>query len=286
MKVSKTFSEIEKKPTTEEVSMTRSGSTAEKTAKAPSMGRREFVKSLAGTAGGIYFFVLFKNPVLASALEAGTGHGPDNFLYGFIVDTTKCIGCNSCARACRLENKVPATYHRTWVERHVVCKDGERRVDVAKEPDLMFEPLESPCEGGESHGYFIPKLCNHCEKSVCIQVCPVGATFRTPDGVVLVDGKHCVGCGYCIQACPYGTRFKNPETHVADKCTLCYHRISKGMNTACVEVCPTGARQFGNQHDPNGEISRILKERNYSVLGPEFGTQPQCYYIGLEQGVK
>ncbi|RMF64323.1 MAG: 4Fe-4S dicluster domain-containing protein, partial [Calditrichaeota bacterium] len=132
---------------------------------------------------------------------------------------------------------------------------------------------------------FVPKLCNHCEKSVCTQVCPVGATYGTKDGVVLVDRKHCIGCGYCIQACPYGTRFLNPKTHTADKCTLCYHRITKGMNPACVHVCPTGTRIFGDLNDPNSHISNVLRQRRYRVLRPEMGTHPKCFYIGLDKEV-
>ncbi|MCZ7583199.1 MAG: 4Fe-4S dicluster domain-containing protein [Deltaproteobacteria bacterium] len=131
----------------------------------------------------------------------------------------------------------------------------------------------------------MPKICNHCATSVCVQVCPVGATFRSPEGVVLVDQEHCVGCGYCVQACPYGTRFINPETHTADKCTLCYHRITKGLRPACVEACPVGARIFGNVKDPESDISRVLRERRYTLIKPELGTNPRCYYIGLDMEV-
>jgi Fe-S-cluster-containing dehydrogenase component len=110
----------------------------------------------------------------------------------------------------------------------------------------------------------------------------VGATFRTEDGVVLVDEKHCVGCGYCVQACPYGTRFIDPRTHTANKCTLCYHRITKGLRPACVESCPTGARIFGDLRDPKDHIHTILRQRHYRLLRPELGTHPRCYYIGLD----
>ncbi len=86
--------------------------------------------------------------------------------------------------------------------------------------------------------FFVPKLCNHCADSPCTQVCPVGATFVTPDGAVLVDQTYCLGCAYCVQACPYGCRYIHPEKKVADKCTLCYHRITKGLTTACCEAAP------------------------------------------------
>ena len=74
----------------------------------------------------------------------------------------------------------------------------------------------------------MPKLCNHCAHSPCVQVCPVGATFESPDGVVLVDKDYCLGCRYCVQACPYGCRYIDPRTRTVDKCTLCYHRITRG----------------------------------------------------------
>ena len=98
--------------------------------------------------------------------------------------------------------------------------------------------------------FFVPKLCNQCENPPCVQVCPVGATYQTPDGVVLVDRTWCIGCGYCIMGCPYGVRFFHPVYHTAEKCNFCYHRITKGLKTACVEACPFGARQIGNLKDP------------------------------------
>jgi Fe-S-cluster-containing dehydrogenase component len=117
---------------------------------------------------------------------------------------------------------------------------------------------------------------------VCSQVCPVGASYQTKDGVVLVDEKRCIGCAYCVQACPYATRFINPRTHVADKCTFCYHRITKGMKPACVLVCPVGARMYGNLKDSHGELQAILRQRRYLLLRPDLGTKPKCYYVGLD----
>ncbi len=90
--------------------------------------------------------------------------------------------------------------------------------------------------------FFVPKLCNQCAKPSCVQVCPVGATYQNADGVVLVDQKWCIGCGYCIMACPYGMRFFHPVLHVADKCNFCYHRINRNMQPACVQACPTGGK--------------------------------------------
>ena len=105
----------------------------------------------------------------------------------------------------------------------------------------------------------MPKLCNHCAHSPCVQVCPVGATFESPDGVVLVDKTYCLGCRYCVQACPYGCRFIDPRTNTVDKCSLCYHRITKGLTTACCETCPTGARTLGDLKNPDDPIHEFLR---------------------------
>ncbi len=208
-------------------------------------------------------------------------YDPSAHFYAYAVDTTRCIGCCACMRACRAENDVPAGSYRTWVERYRIDPSGAVTVDVASDADRGFPPVP----GDVTKAFFVPKLCNHCEKSVCSQVCPVGASYQTQDGVVLVDGAHCVGCGYCVQACPYGTRYIHPGDHVADKCTLCYHRITRGLDPACVQSCPKQARIFGDLRDPKSRLNTILKQRRYRVLRPELGTHPKCYYMGLDRGV-
>ena len=120
-------------------------------------------------------------------------------------------------------------------------------------------------------------MCNHCADSPCTQVCPVGATFVSPDGVVLIDQKYCLGCAYCVQACPYGCRYIHPEKKVADKCTLCYHRITKGLTTACAENCPTGARQLVDLKNPKDPIHEFLKTHSVQVLKPQMATGAKAY---------
>jgi Fe-S-cluster-containing dehydrogenase component len=204
--------------------------------------------------------------------------------WGFIVDTTRCIGCGSCVRACKKENDVPDTFYRTWVERYEIDKNEKVRVDSPNGSLESFRQESVPADVVKA--FFVPKLCNHCYNSACTQVCPVGATFHSPDGVVLIDKEHCIGCGYCVQACPYGCRYINHEKGTADKCTLCYHRIHKGEVPACVNACPRNARVFGNLKDPKSKIRKILHERRYGLLKPELGTNPKCYYIGLDLEVK
>jgi len=239
--------------------------------------RRKMLKLLAAGSG----LLVFPVGSLPGSEHETASEGARNPYWAYAVDTTQCIGCGACMRACRDENDVPEGVFRTWVERYRVGVDGEVRVDVATGNDHVFEPIE----GEVAKAFFVPKLCNHCEKSVCNQVCPVGAAYNTPDGVVLVDQGHCIGCGYCVQACPYGSRFINPGTHMADKCTFCYHRITKGLAPACVHTCPREARLFGDINDPTSKLSVLLRQRRYRLLRPEMGTHPKCYYLGLDREV-
>lgn len=217
----------------------------------------------------------------APAMISKAGYDWTKHFWGYLVDTTKCIGCCACMRGCERENDVPPGVKRTWIERYRIGKGEKVHVDLPSAPDWRF----APAKGEVSRAFFVPKICNHCEKSVCSQVCPVGASYYTKDGVVLVDEKHCVGCGYCVQACPYGTRYMHPKTHISDKCTLCYHRITKGLRPACVESCPTGTRVFGDLKDPKSTISTLLNQKRFRLLRPELGTHPKCYYLGLDREV-
>lgn len=206
--------------------------------------------------------------------------------YGFAVDVDRCIGCGRCVEACKIENDVPRKpfFFRTWVERYLIHRTGQVQVESPNGGMDGFEPVRDP--EGITKSYFVPKLCNLCENSPCIQVCPVGATFKTEDGVVLIDREYCIGCRYCIQACPYGTRYFHPELKVADKCNLCYHRITRGLNPACVEVCPSGARMFGDLSDPRSKLSLFIENNRVQVLKPHMGTQPKLVYKGLDRNVR
>ncbi len=281
--------------------------------------RREFVKkSILTVAGATIPLAALKIIDGKKLLAQEAADKSSKLRWVFLVDTYKCVGCGLCVKACKLENEVPydANATRTWVERYVLTKDGQVHADSPKgardgfttsKIDLGVRPEESspkdilkPEENGSKDGhsyesidpkdidkaFFVPKLCNQCENPPCVQVCPVGATYQTPDGVVLVDRSWCIGCGYCIMGCPYGVRFFHPVYHTAEKCNWCYHRITKGLKTACVQACPFGARQIGNIKDPNDPVTKIIMTERVGVLKEEYGTKPQLFYIGLSKEVK
>ncbi len=230
-------------------------------------------------------------PAPAAAAPKGNGNGkaydPSNHFYGMGIEIDKCIGCSRCVEACKAENDVPQEpfYFRTWVERYEIKDDGEVVVEAINvKPKTAREP--APDDRDVIRTFFVPKLCNHCANPPCTQVCPVGATFATKDGVVIVDKDHCIGCRYCIQACPYGARYLDPRTRTADKCTFCYHRVVKGLLPACVEVCPTQARVFGDLKSKASRLVRFRRMNKINVLKPSLNTEPKVYYAELDGEVR
>lgn len=247
--------------------------------------RRNFIKK-AAAAGGLLATTVLLNPYNAILFASEKPTDPTKPWWGYGIDIEKCIGCGRCANACKSENNVPREpfYFRTWVEQYVIKNDGTVKVESPNGGIDGFQ--QTVPEADIFKAFYVPKMCNHCYKSPCVQACPVGATYETPDGVVLVDEAYCIGCRYCVQACPYGCRYIHPEKNVADKCTLCYHRISKGKVTACVEVCPTQARIIGNLNDKEGPLVKFLKEHTCLVLKPHLNTGSKLYYNALSGEVR
>ena len=226
--------------------------------------------------------------VLAGTPETAPNYVLTDHWWGMIIDIEKCIGCGNCVRACKVENDVPRQEgcFRTWVERYQI-DPADLEHPTVDSPDggfSGFPEIEGPVERLKI--FFVPKLCNHCAHSPCVQVCPIGATFESPDGVVLVDKQRCLGCRYCVQACPYGCRFIDPRTETAEKCTLCYHRITRGLTTACCETCPTGARQLVDLKDPKDPVHEFLRTHKVQVLKPQMATGSKTYYNGLDGAVR
>lgn len=248
------------------------------------MDRREFLASIpaflllcqaAGRGGG-------------EALAEGpkTEARPADPLWGMGIRVDRCIGCARCMHACKIENDVPREpfFFRTWVERYTI-KTDHTVVTECVDPANGTRPHDVE-EKDILRSFFVPKLCNHCKNAPCTQVCPVSATFTTKEGAVIVDADRCVGCGYCIQACPYGARYMHPVTHTADKCSFCYHRVTKGLLPACVEVCPTQARVFGDMNSPASPLTRFRRMEKIDVLKPGLNTEPKVYYSDLDGEVR
>lgn len=272
------------------------------------VARRAFLRRLAGAAAAAGALAagraaaLARRPPAAGAIRPRPAFPEPDYdwsrhRWAFGVDATKCIGCLRCVEACKRENDVPLTAHHfnTWVERYVYL-EGEERPRV----DSQADPVNIAASGSEGEyrfadryrdarilkAFFVPKLCNQCTHPPCVQVCPVGATYRTEDGVVLIDPEYCIGCRYCVQACPYGARWFNERKGVTQKCYWCYHRITRGLQPACVEVCPVGARVFGDRNDPQSPVSLFLRNHRVHVLKPETGNAPNVFYVGIDGEVR
>jgi Fe-S-cluster-containing dehydrogenase component len=174
--------------------------------------------------------------------------------YAMTMDTRRCVACNACVLACKAENALPEDGFRDWI---VVETKG-------KFPVLTQENRS--------------ERCNHCENTPCVSCCPTGASHVNAGGTVLVTHKKCTGCKACLAACPYDARYIHPSGY-ADKCTFCLHRVRDGHKPACVEICPTGALQFGDLADPHSEVSGLLRQPPYKTLQPERGLKPNLFFL-------
>ncbi len=178
--------------------------------------------------------------------------------YGFVIDQTRCIGCHACTVACKEENRVPLGAFRTWVK--------------------YVEKGEFP----NTRRYFAVLRCNHCDHAPCVTICPTAALYRRKDGIVDFDRDRCIGCKACMQACPYDALYIDPDSHTAAKCHFCAHRVERGLEPACVIVCPERAILAGDLDDPASEVARVLGREQVLVRKPEQGTRPKVFYVGAD----
>lgn len=181
--------------------------------------------------------------------------------FVMIHDENLCIGCQACSVACRNENNVT---------------DGVYRVQVHAEMKGIFPKLKTD---------FTRHSCVMCKNSPCVEVCPTGASFKTENGITLINHNLCVSCKYCILACPYDARFVDPITNEIGKCTFCFeNRTSLGLEPACVSVCPTDALIFGDINDEKSKVSEVLSKEAVEYPKAEFGTHPNMVFIKNKKG--
>jgi molybdopterin-containing oxidoreductase family iron-sulfur binding subunit len=199
--------------------------------------------------------------------------------WGMVIDLNKCQSdCTLCMDACRHENNVAFHGDKRW-DIHWIRKVKVKDPEISSEKSVLL-------------------LCNHCDDPPCAQVCPVQATYRREDGIVVVDHHRCIGCRYCMIACPYNARYFNyKENHewpnknypkrshgVAESCTFCAHLLDSGRPAACVDACSKAgfeALVLGDLNDPNSEVSKLISSRPVKRIREDFGTKPKVYYLGL-----
>lgn len=190
--------------------------------------------------------VLLSLAVSSTTTIASTTKDKKHKQPAMIIDTNRCMGCQSCIIACKEQNKTPKGFFVTTVTK-------------------------------QSHGTYPsawhsykPSLCHHCEDAPCLNACVPKATFPLDSGIIVVDWEHCIGCGACVQACPYDARFQDPTNqNKVDKCDFCATLLEKGLEPACVETCPSSARIFGDLAHPQGEFATylaMLKAENIDAL--------------------
>ena len=222
-----------------------------------------------------------------------TGAQP-GVLFGYGLDLSRCVGCRRCVYACVNENNQSRDPQIHWIR--VLEMDKSKGIELA-ESDPYYDPETVP----EDDAFYMPVACQQCSNPPCVKVCPVEATWAEPDGIVVIDYDWCIGCRCCMSACPYGARHfnwatpdlpaeeVNPDMHylgnrprpkgVVEKCTFCIHRVRDGRYPACVEICPVGARKFGNLLDPASEMRVLMQEKRVFVLKEDLNTQPKFYYF-------
>ena len=194
--------------------------------------------------------------------------------YGMTIDLARCVGCYSCAMACKAEN---TTSSGVWWNKVLSIEEGE-----------YPKPTSAIA-------------CMHCDNAPCVAVCPVGATYRRADGIVIQDKDKCIGCQRCIAACPYGARSfldtyrsyypdqgPSPQERfgaalhkagTVEKCGFCAHLVDAGQEPACVQACPASARAFGDLDDRNSVVAKAIAVRKGEQLQADKGTRPKVYYL-------
>jgi Fe-S-cluster-containing dehydrogenase component len=212
--------------------------------------------------------------------------------FAYALNLSVCTGCRKCAEACHHENNHDRRTNNSYIR---VLEMDQGSLDLERGTADYDHAVPAPGK------FYMPVQCHQCENPPCVSVCPVQATWKERDGIVVVDYDWCIGCRYCEAACPYhARRFNwekpeipqgeiNPEQSylsnrirpagVVEKCTFCLHRTRVGRLPACLEACPTGARVFGNVLDPDSEIRWVLENKRVFVLKEDLGLKPRFFYF-------
>lgn len=216
----------------------------------------------------------------------------EGILFGYAFNVTRCEGFMECVSACVQENNLDRKSGTQYI-RIFEMEHGEMNPESGDGKYFHEVPVEDH--------FYMGVQCFHCENAPCVKACPTKATWKEPDGIVVVDYDWCIGCRYCIAACPYyGRRFNWNEPVVPvgemtkrqhylgnrmrtkgqmEKCTFCLQRTRQGRLPACVEACPTGARVFGNLLDPMSEIRFVLKNKKVYRYKENLGTDAKFWYF-------
>jgi len=212
--------------------------------------------------------------------------------FAYAINLSKCNGNGKCVEACHRENNHDRATNQSYI-RVLEMPMGTMDMEEGNTTYDHAVPADDK--------YYMPVQCLQCDNPPCVDVCPVEATWKEEDGIVVVDYNWCIGCRYCEAACPYHARrfnWKTPEIPAAEvnpdqgylsnrirpqgvveKCHFCLHRTREGRFPACLEACPTGARVFGNINDPDSEIRWIIENKRVFVLKEDLGTEPTLFYF-------
>ena len=194
------------------------------------LSRRAFLKQVGAGAAAMVATQLLSAPVLASE-----GLNEETETPGMLIDLTRCIGCNSCALACKETNHLPGD-------------SDEPLTSFSSDTYTFVDTRQTTTADGETIEHYVKRQCMHCLDPACVSACPAAAMYKSDEGPVIYRAERCLGCRYCQMGCPFGVpsfEWKNGITPVISKCWLCYPRLQKGQEPACAEACPTGALRFG-----------------------------------------
>jgi len=198
--------------------------------------------------------------------------------YAWLIDTTRCIGCNVCTITCKDQ-----FVGNDWPPYSAAQQDGEYDNTGWQIKPGHFWMSVAEKEWGKAIDAstkvrYIAEPCMLCDDPPCVKAATGGAMYKRPDGIVIIDPVKSKGQQQIVASCPYGKIFWNNQLQIPQKCTLCAHRLDVGLQPACVNACPiTGVMTFGDET----ALASAISQKKAVVLSPELKTVPKVYYAGL-----